>query len=74
MNNMLMKMLMGQLQSRNPQMASQINQAMQSGVNPKNLMKQMMGNVDNNQMQNVMGQMKQFGCPDNVLKEIQNMK
>lgn len=69
-----MKMLMGQLQSRNPQMASQINQAMQSGVNPKNLMKQMMGNVDNNQMQNVMGQMKQFGCPDNVLKEIQNMK
>lgn len=69
-----MKMLMVQLQSRNPQMASQINQAMQSGVNPKNLMKQMMGNVDNNQMQNVMGQMKQFGCPDNVLKEIQNMK
>lgn len=69
-----MKMLMGQLQSRNPQIANQINQAMQSGVNPKNLMKQMMGNVDNNQIQNVMGQMKQFGCPDNVLKEIQNMK
>ena len=69
-----MKMLMGQLQSRNPQMASQISQAMQSGVNPKNLMKQMMGNVDNNQMQQMMGQLKQFGCPDNILNQIQNMK
>lgn len=69
-----MKMLMGQLQVRNPQAASQISQAMQSGVNPKNLMKQMMGNMDNNQMQNVMGQMKQFGAPDSVLNEIQNMK
>ena len=65
---------MGQLQSRNPQMASQINQAMNSGTDPKNLIKQMMGNVDNSQMQQVMGQMKQFGCPDNILQQIQNIK
>ena len=69
-----MKMLMGQLQARNPQMASQISQAMNSGANPQALMKQMMGNMDNSQMQQVMGQMKQFGCPDNILNQIQNMK
>lgn len=65
---------MGQLQSRNPQMASQINQAMNSGTDPKNLIKQMMGNVDNSQMQSVLNQAKQFGCPDNILNQIQNMK
>lgn len=65
---------MGQLQSRNPQMASQINQAMNSGTDPKNLIKQMMGNVDNSQMQSILNQAKQFGCPDNILQQIQNIK
>lgn len=69
-----MKMLMGQIQAKNPQMASQISQAMNSGANPQSLIKQMMGNMDNSQMQQVMGQMKQFGCPDNILNQIQNMK
>lgn len=67
-------MLMGQLQAKKPQMASQISQAMSSGANPQTLIKQMVGNMDNSQMQQVMGQMKQFGCPDNILNQIQNMK
>ena len=74
MSNMLMKMLMGQLQARNPQMASQINQAMNSGANPQALMKQMMGNMDNAQIQNALNQAKQFGVPDNILSQMQNMK
>lgn len=65
---------MGQLQSKSPQMASQINQAMNSGTDPRNLIKQMIGNVNNSQMQQIMGQMKQFGCPDNILQQIQNIK
>lgn len=69
-----MKMLMGQLQTKNPQMASQISQAMNNGVNPQFLMKQMMGNVDNNQMQQIMTQAKQYGVPDNILQQMQNMK
>lgn len=69
-----MKMLMGQLQTRNPQMANQISQAMQNGTNPQSLMKQMMGNMDNNQIQNAMNQAKQFGVPDNILNQMQNMK
>lgn len=69
-----MNVLMGQLQARNPQMASQINQAMQNGANPQKLMKQMMGNIDNSQMQQIMTQARQYGCPDNVLQQLQNMK
>lgn len=69
-----MKMMLGQLQARNPQMASQINQAMQNGTNPKSLMKQMLGNSNNEQIQQVITQAKQFGCPDEVLNQIQNLK
>lgn len=65
---------MGQLQSRNPQMANQISQAMNSGVNPQALMKQMMGNMDNTQIQNALNQAKQFGVPDNILNQMQNMR
>lgn len=65
---------MGQLQSRNPQMANQINQAMNSGVNPQALMKQMMGNMDNTQIQNAINQAKQIGVPNNILKQMQNIK
>lgn len=65
---------MGQLQSRNPQMASQISQAMSNGTNPQALMKQMMSNMDNGQIQNALNQAKQFGVPDNILSQMQNMK
>lgn len=65
---------MGQLQTKNPQMASQIRQAMNNGANPQQLMKQMMGNVDNQQMQQVMTQARNMGVPDNILKQMQNMK
>ena len=65
---------MGQLQSRNPQMANQISQAMNSGVNPQALMKQMMGNMDNTQIQNALNQAKQFGVPENILNQMQNMR
>lgn len=69
-----MKMLMGQLQARNPQMANQISQAMQSGANPQALMKQMMGNMNNGQIQQVLTQAKNLGVPDNILQQMQNIK
>lgn len=69
-----MKMLLGQLQAKNPQMASQISNAMQNGANPQALMKQMMGNVDNNQMQNILSQARNLGVPDNILQQIQNAR
>lgn len=65
---------MTQLQSKNPQMANQIQQAMNNGTNPQMLMKQMMGNVNNQQMQGVLNQARQMGVPDEVLNQIQNTK
>lgn len=65
---------MGQLQARNPQMANQISQAMQNGANPQALMKQMMGNMNNGQIQQVLTQAKSLGVPDNVLQQVQNVK
>lgn len=69
-----MKMLMGQLQAKNPQMANQISQAMQSGTNPQALMKQMMSNMNNGQIQQVLTQAKNLGVPDNILQQMQNIK
>lgn len=65
---------MTQLQSKNPQMANQIQQAMNNGTNPQMLMKQMMGNVNNQQMQGVLNQARQMGVPDEVLNQIQNTR
>lgn len=64
---------MGQLQARNPKLASQINQAMNSGANPKDFMQQVMGNVAPQQMQNVLTQAKNMGAPNEVLNQIQNI-
>lgn len=74
MQNPILSMLMNQLQGKNPQMFQIINQAQNNGVNPQNMLKQMMGGIDTQQMQNIMQQAKQMGCPDNVLSQLQNLK
>ena len=65
---------MQQIQSQNPQAFQMVNQAINSGANPMQFMKQVMGNVSSQQMQDIMTQAKQFGVPDEVLQQIQNMK
>lgn len=74
MQEMLMKMLMGQLQTKNPQMFQMINQAKNSGGNPQNILKQIMGKSSPEQMQQVLTQAKSMGVPENVLSQIQNLK
>ena len=70
----VMQMLMQQVQSQNPQAFQVVNQAINSGANPMQFMKQVMGNVSPQQMQDIMTQAKQFGVPDEVLQQIQNIK
>lgn len=65
---------MNQLQSKNPQMFQMINTARNNGTNPQDMLKQMMGNVNPQQMQNIMQQAKSMGCPDNILSQMQNLK
>lgn len=74
MVNPIMNMMMGQLQSRNPQMFQMINMARNNGTNPQSMLKQMMGKMSPQQMQGVMQQAKSMGCPDNILSQIQNLK
>lgn len=70
-----MKMLMQNLQTRNPQAFNQINNAMNSGSNPQEFMQQMMknGNISPEQMSGVLNQAKQMGVPENVLQQVQNI-
>lgn len=74
MNNPIMSMLMNQLQGRNPQSYNMVSQMMKNRVNPQSMLKQMMGNVNPNQMQQIFTQAKSLGVPDNILSQIQNFK
>lgn len=74
MQNPIMSMLMNQLQSKNPQGFNMISQMMNNGGNPQALVRQFMNNATPQQMQGVMQQAKQFGVPDNILSQLQNMK
>ena len=74
MPNVLLQMMMGQLQTRNPKMFQMIAQAKNSGVNPQDFMKQMIGDVSPEQLQNVFRQAKSMGVPPEILNQIQNLR
>jgi hypothetical protein len=74
MNNPMLNMAMNMLQMKNPQRFQQVNQMMQANTDPRGFLKQIMGNASPEQIQNVMQVGKQFGVPDSVLSQIQNMK
>ena len=47
---------------------------MQNNSNPKEMLQQIMFKETPKQKENLFKQAKQYGCPDNILSEIQNMK
>lgn len=57
---------------RNPQAFNQIEQLRKNNGNPINLLKQVTGSYDNNQMNNLWQRAKQFGVPDETIQQIQN--
>lgn len=65
---------MNQLRARNPQMFQMINQARNSGANPKDFMKQVMNGATPEQMQNVLTQASNLGVPKEILSQIQQLK
>lgn len=74
MQNSLIQTLMNQLKNKNPRGYQLISEAMQSNGNPRALLQQMMSNATPEQKQNLLNQMKQYGCPENILSQLQNMK
>ena len=72
--NPIMNMMMQRLQKVNPNGYNMINQAMQSGGDPNALLKQVMGGASPEQRQQVLNTAKSYGCPQDILSKIQNMK
>lgn len=72
--NPILTMLMQRLRGNNPQGYQMINQLMSSNGNPENALKQILGNATPEQRQQVLNQAKSYGCPENMLSKIQNMK
>lgn len=70
----IIQTMMNQMKIKMPQNFQTINALMQNNGNPQGLVKQMMGNMPTEQKQNLLNQMKQYGCPENILSQLQNMK
>jgi hypothetical protein len=47
---------------------------MRSNGNPQAMLQQIMSNATPEQKQSLLNQAKQYGCPSNILSQIQNMK
>lgn len=72
--NPVINMLMQRLQKTNPNGYNLINQAMQNGGDPNALLKQVIGNVNPEQRQQILNTARSYGAPDNILSKLQNMK
>ena len=70
----IVQSLMSQMKVKLPQNFQIAQNLMQNNGNPQVLVKQIMGNVSPEQKQNLLNQMKQYGCPNNILSQLQNMK
>lgn len=57
-----------------PQNFQVVNNLMQNKANPQDLVNQIMGSINPEQKQNLLNQMKQYGCPNELLSKLQNMK
>ena len=72
--NFITQMLMNQLQQKNPQGFQIVNQAMQSNGNPQAILQQVLTNATPEQREGLLKQAKNYGVPNDVLLQIQNMK
>ena len=72
--NAIVQTLMNNLMRKNPQGYQVLNQMMTNGGNPEAMLKQILGNATPEQRQSVLNQAKSYGCPENMLSRIQNMK
>ena len=47
---------------------------MQNNGNPKDIVEQMFKNATPEQRQNVLNQARSYGCPNDILSKLQNLK
>ena len=70
----IIQTIMNQMKVKMPRNFQVAQNLMQNNGNPQELVKQIMGNVSPEQKQSLLSQMKQYGCPNNILSQLQNMK
>ena len=70
----IIQTMMNQMKVKMPQNFQTINALMQNKNNPQDLVNQIFGSISPEQKQGLLNQMKQYGCPDNILSQLQNMK
>ena len=70
----IIQTMMNQMKVKMPKNFQLAQNLMQSNGNPQGLVKQIMGNISPEQKQGLLNQMKQYGCPENILSQLQNMK
>ena len=72
--NMITQTLMNQLKMKLPKEFQQLNALMQSNANPQAIVQQMMSGATSEQKESLYKQAKNYGVPDSILSQIQNMK
>ena len=70
----IIQTMMGQMKVKMPQNFQTINALMQGKNNPQDLVNQIFGSINPEQKQNLLNQMKSYGCPNELLSKLQNMK
>ena len=70
----IIQSLMRQLQGKNSESFRQVQNMMSMGQNPEPYIKQMLGNMNDEQKQAFFKQAQGYGVPNQVLSRIQNMK
>lgn len=70
----IIQTMMGQIKVKNPQGYQFVNNLMQNGGNPNAILKQMLSQLKPEQKQQILNQAKGYGCPTNILSQLQNMK
>lgn len=74
MINYLIQSLMRQLQGKNANGYKQVQNMMSMKENPEPYIKQMLGNMNDEQKKELFKRAKGYGVPNEILSKIQNMK
>jgi len=70
----IIQTMMNQMKVKMPQNFQVAQNLMQNKNNPQDLVNQIFGSISSEQKQSLLNQMKSYGCPDNILSQLQNMK
>ena len=72
--NPLINTLMQNLMNRNPNGYKTIVDAMNNKGKPEDMLQQVFGNYSTEQRQQILNQARMYGCPNDILSKLQNMK